>query len=390
MFLTVNNYLFAKDGKGKNVIARKSKTEIVIVLPDKAIPVENTAAEELKKFLSEITGAEFKIINEKQLDSGKKGIFIGNTRFAHAERIDSTKLKAEESVIKTVNGNIILSGGRPRGTLYAVYNFLENVLGCRWYALDCTKIPKLPNLTVPTLNLRISPAFAERDMYTNLPAWFDNQKLTNEWSWFVIRNQLNGYAAGNRIWLENGVFNKLLPQAANIGGEISLQGRPHTFYLDIPTKKYFKTHPEYFSERKGKRVTSNGRDGNQLCLTNPEVRKVMIEAVKARMRKSPECRTFRVCMNDGGGNGTPCDCAKCTKFMIKNGGKKKNIGASSLYFDFINSVAEGLQDEFPDNYIDTLAYMWANTPPESIKLHPKLSITVCLGNSYNSSFAVQI
>ena len=46
--------------------------------------------------------------------------------------IDCEKLGEEEWVIRTVGDDLILTGGRPRGTMYAVYEFLEDYVGCHW------------------------------------------------------------------------------------------------------------------------------------------------------------------------------------------------------------------------------------------------------------------
>ena len=45
-------------------------------------------------------------------------------------------------MIRTVGDNLILTGGRPRGTLYAVYEFLERPVGCHW--LDRETIARRP------------------------------------------------------------------------------------------------------------------------------------------------------------------------------------------------------------------------------------------------------
>ena len=39
----------------------------------------------------------------------------------------------EEYVIHSAGGKLLLADSRPCGTLYAVYRFLEDYLGLRWY-----------------------------------------------------------------------------------------------------------------------------------------------------------------------------------------------------------------------------------------------------------------
>jgi len=52
-------------------------------------------------------------------------------------------LSPDGLVIETVGSNLILAGDRPRGTLYAVYTFLEDVVGCRWWSSTASTIPSI-------------------------------------------------------------------------------------------------------------------------------------------------------------------------------------------------------------------------------------------------------
>ena len=98
--------------------------QITIVTPKDATITEKFAAEELQSYLGKITGENFEIKNSK--GGTKFGITVAN------QKIQDLNLTREEYVIKSVKDGLILSGGGNRGTLYAVYDFLEK-LGCRWY-----------------------------------------------------------------------------------------------------------------------------------------------------------------------------------------------------------------------------------------------------------------
>ena len=54
------------------------------------------------------------------------------TDFAAQAGIRPDSLDKEAWVIRTSGKNLILSGGRQRGTLYAVYTLLEKHFGCHW------------------------------------------------------------------------------------------------------------------------------------------------------------------------------------------------------------------------------------------------------------------
>ena len=61
---------------------------------------------------------------------GKKDVtfYIGNTAYAIKHGLDTSKLPDEKWVIKSTDDNVILAGGGTRGTLYAVYHFLEDYI----------------------------------------------------------------------------------------------------------------------------------------------------------------------------------------------------------------------------------------------------------------------
>ena len=117
------------------VLAQNGETNYKIVLAQDAAPPERHAAEELARFLHESTGVEFPIVT-----SGEEGdafrILVGQGAHvtAVAPDLNIGALGTDGLVVRTVGTDLILVGGRPRGTLYAVDDFLEDVVGCRWWS----------------------------------------------------------------------------------------------------------------------------------------------------------------------------------------------------------------------------------------------------------------
>ena len=138
-------------------LAREGKALVTIVRPIQPSPAETTAVAELADYLGKITGATFAVIDETALPAATGAIYLGPTAFSANQGIDMEKLGKEEAVIRTVNGSLIITGGRPRGTLYGVYRFLEDQLGVRWYNQWCEKVPSLPECTIGELDLRRKP-----------------------------------------------------------------------------------------------------------------------------------------------------------------------------------------------------------------------------------------
>jgi len=349
-------------------VARDGRATITIVLNQaKAIPAEKTAARELAHYLKKITGATFQVVNEDTLKPGTSAIYLGDTAKARALGIDPATLGAEESILRTVGPDLIVTGGRPRGTLYGVYILLEEVLGCRWYTPWCEKVRPQRTCTIGQLNVRRKPCFAMRDIY-GPPIAGDIPPHGSRWQWWTVRNRLNGPNVGRGTWYRSKYFHS--PIGADTGGGWVLAGAgAHTFAWFFPTKDYFDKHPEFYSMRKGKRVRSTSSNGNHLCLTNRRVQELMTEKVVALLRKIPNADCVTVSINDGGHN-TICDCPACRAVAQKH-------GESGLLVQFLNPIADVLRRDLPGKYILTLAYNPTAEAPRGVTPRDNIIVHVC-------------
>src|SRR5581483_343417 len=109
-------------------------------------------------YLRQVTGAEFQRV-EKVAD-GKPVIAVGSAAAVAVDATtDLTDLGPEGILLHKAGKSIILTGGQgaPRGTLYAVYTFLEDFIGVQWWTPEVTEVPKQPNLYVELQDLRYSP-----------------------------------------------------------------------------------------------------------------------------------------------------------------------------------------------------------------------------------------
>jgi len=336
-------------------VARAGKALVQIVVDTKhASAPEQTAARELKTYLDKTTGATFEVVDETKAPAVRPALYVGPTAFARKHGIQQEALGSEEGLLRTVGESLVMIGGRPRGTLYAVYELLDETLGVRWYTPWFEKVPRLLNLTLPLLDQRFRPYFLSRDMYTHLG---DERMYADKPGWlrFCARNRMNG-PGPTEEW----------------GGAIT-RGRAgnHSFAVLVPTDKYFADHPEYFSERKGKRVPSTGTNGNHLCLTNPDVLRIVIQEVKKDLHDYPGAFYVSVSENDGG-SPTLCDCANCRRLAAAE-------GESGLLLWFVNQVADAIKPDHPDKYLLTLAYNPTAQPPKRIRARDNVIIWVCTG-----------
>ena len=310
---------------------------VIVVAPDAPEPEQHAAAE-LAEFLQQITGAEFEIVHAPA--AGKSRLLVGpKTAKLAVAKFSTDGLGSDGIVIRTGGDDLILAGGHPRGTLYAVYTFLEEHLGCRWWSSQVSTIPNKPTIKVGPLDVRYVPALEFRESF-----WFD--AFDADWA---VRNKCNGHA--HRL-------------DAKRGGKHIYQGFVHTFNSLIPPNTYFKEHPEWFSEINGKRTHERA----QLCLTNEEMRKELIKNLKARLRKNPAATIASVSQNDWHGN---CQCSRCAAV------EKEEGSPAGLMLRFVNAVAEDIEEEFPHVAISTLAYQYTRKPPKYTKPRPNVIVRLC-------------
>ena len=356
-------------------LAREGKALLPIATAStNATPAEQTAAKELAEYLGKITGAKFEVMEEQALPSGTAAIFLGNTRFAERQGIDISKLGEEESILKTAGGSLIITGGRPRGTLYAVYIFLEDVLGCHWYMPWYEKIPGIPVCKISRLDKRVNPYFMFRGQYTHV----DDRFFTiskEEKKMFLVRNRMNEQVAAGL----QGLLDEAVGGGVVYGGRV---GGGHGFFWYLPAEKYFKDHPEYYSLRGGKRVPSTGGDGNHVCLSNPDVLKIMIDEVKkditADIKKGKNALCYTVSVNDGGCS-TICDCPQCRIIAKQYGASDESGTDAGLMLWFVNQVADAIKDQYPGKYIRTLAYIPTTKAPKNIRAKDNVLVHICAG-----------
>ncbi|MFA6930082.1 MAG: DUF4838 domain-containing protein [Lentisphaeria bacterium] len=337
------------------VIIDNGKSDYVIAIPLAASIQERFVGNELASHLEKISGVKLEIAKENILPTGKKIISIGNTSFSQKAGIDQSTLQDEEIIIRTTSEeNLILSGGRLRGTMYAVYDFLEKQLGCHWFDEYTFEIPKKERIAIPELNLQYHPYF----MFRRISASIAVDQTT--WKIFILRNQgsdgpyLCGYDA--------------------IGGPTAC----HSFWHYA--KNFPKDDIEFYSmDEKGVRQKPAGSSGPDFCLSNSKVVKNVTDSLKINILKDrkryatygfPPPPIYDISQNDGSQKYF-CLCPSCQEIVKKHGAQ------SGLLLHFINQIADNIKDEFPDVYIQTFAYNQGEDLPKDIVPRENVFIRYC-------------
>ncbi len=327
-----------------------------IVIGKNADKAEVTAAKELQKYIKKISGADLGIYKDNKLKESTNEIIIGKTNREKADTytIDRDSLGSDGFNIKCINNTLVIAGGSPRGTLYGVFDFLEE-LGCGFFSVDSEIIPKTDDILLNlSTDITEKPAFEYRDLF-----------------WYCAYNEVLSAKLRLNGSLQSGENGRILTE--NYGNGIEYAGPMfvHTFNQLVPVDEYYDSHPEYFAEIKGKRIKDTSY---QLCLTNEEVLQITIDKVKKWLRDNPNAKIVSVSQNDSGVIESYCTCSKCRSINIK-----EEKSWSGTLIRFVNTVADSIKDEFPDVAVDTICYQFSIKPPVLTKPRDNVIIRYCTG-----------
>lgn len=299
------------------VLASGGATGYSITVDSTVSPACRAVVDTLRSYIHEISGAYLRVTHRHEAPLPRIVIELGQT-------VDPTLAIADLGTdgfrIKTIDQSLYISAMTDRGLRNAVYTFLETYLGCRKFSPTVTVVPKRPIITLPIID------------DTQIP------KIT-----FRMQNfHDSGYNAWHKLDTQEdfGLF-------------------VHTFKVLVPPEKYFADHPEYFSELNGQRTPEG-----QLCLTNPDVYRLVVEELRRRMQEKPQATFWSVSQND---TYVPCGCPACRAIDSAEG------SPSGSLLTFVNRIA----DEFPDKTISTLAYQYSRSAPRTIVPRPNVNIMLC-------------
>jgi len=312
----------------KIVLAENKSSQYKIVLPKHATTYELRAATVLQDYLIQVSGAALPIVTSDKSPKSQEIIIGQNERLDElAAAIDYRLLKEDGFVIWTDSTRLIIAGGSEKGSLYGVYSFLEQYLGCRMYSPKVKIIPHQNTVILGKINDRQVPVITFRD--THYRTTWDAEYT----DWHKLDHAPDGERTDWGMWV-------------------------HTFNELVPPQVYYPSHPEYFAMVKGKRLPT------QLCLSNPEVLQITIQNLRKKIAMNPAAKYWSVSQND---NRDYCTCDPCKGLDAREGSPSGSI------INFVNQVA----DQFPGKMISTLAYEYGRHAPKTMKPRDNVNIMLC-------------
>ncbi len=323
-------------------LARMNDWDIIVA--EDALSSETYAAEEFRDHFERASGVRLAINHAS--DRPDRHVFIGPSDLMRASPggFDVAAMGDEDLRIVVREPCICIAGGRPRGTLYGVYTFLEDYLGVRFLTHDHTHVQPVAEWRI------VGPV--DR---TYRPA------LSFRWPYYGETNQRPVFAARLRC--------NTVTHDQKLGGVTGTILINHSFTNLIPTRRYGEEHPEYFSLVDGVRRADvqhdAGGDGNEPCLTNPHVLPIVVQSTLDQIERHPQRTNVSVTQND---NAHYCRCDNCAALDEREGTPMGSL------LTFVNAVAAKVAEKHPSVRVGTLAYWYSRRPPRTLKPAPNVMI----------------
>jgi hypothetical protein len=304
----------AANNDGTIPLVKNGKSNYSIITSPNANAREQRAASLLQDYIFKISGC--KIPTSVSVNKGGNAIYIN----------ESANIKNRDGFsIKTKGKSLHIEGGNYKGCVYGVVTLLEKYLDCHYYSPFYKVIPTSKSINLPAINFSDEPVNEVRII--NISDKVDED--------FIDWNRLNTsdeyFAKGYYV---------------------------HTFHRLVPWQENFKNHPEYFALMNGKRII------DQLCLTNPDVLKLVITKLEKDMAEQPDKLYWSVSQND---NFSYCQCDNCKKII------SEEKSPSGPVIRFVNEVAK----HFPTKIISTLAYQYSRQAPAITKPESNVQVMLC-------------
>ena len=336
----LNPVTFRTAPAGKPVeLVREGRPLAMIVAAGKEMEL---AAKELQSHVELATGAKLPIAAAA---SEGASIVLAEGEAAQAYGIDVEKMPAEGFVIRTVPNGVVIAG---RNALWGVYEFLERVVGVRWYFPgDLGRaVPRLSSLAIKPVWLAGAPVFRKRE---NWPANYPGGV------------ELHRRLRGGQSW-------------------------PHRIACHTPIgwPKYYADRPELFQLR-----GDGSRETSMLCYSNPATLQQYLTTIeeyyagkytddKGKVAPGPwgwfppDEHVISVSPNDA-----PVTC-RCDLCRAKWDAAAGPLGeASALMADFVTRLAGEVKKRWPDKVVTYLAYSNYTIPPKGARFPGNVEVHVC-------------
>ena len=312
------------------LIANTPLASYRIILPAAALDGERDAAEVLRDTLTRATGVTLEIATDAT-PAADYEIIIGQTNR------DTDKVIAARAEIQNDGYAMVMDGTRlyvtgnlPRGGVYGVYTFMEDYLGARFLSDTYMTVHEGEVKDIPADLCRVdSPYFFSRDTY-----------------WYHILHPRRPTKMNIRNAVKSNHWD--MP---DLGGGVTYAGRfVHSIWdlAEIPHEI-----------------------GVQPCLTDEKTYENVRKNVRRVLEENPTATIVSVSQVDSYPDQLGCQCEKCKAIDDREGTPMGSL------LTFVNRIADDIKDDYPNVYVDTLAYRYTRKAPKTIKPRDNVIIRLC-------------
>jgi hypothetical protein len=320
---------------GDFLLTKNGQPNAQIFLSTKADATEKYAAQELQSAIEKISGAQLNIVSSDAPST--PAIVIGtpgSTPSIQAANLFNTK-NEEETRVALRGQTLYLAAPTPGAALRAVYTFLQDTLGARWFwpGESGEYLPTQKTIALKNPDIRQIPDIPIRSLSINSPHY---DEATLIW---MARNRLNRHNLQGPTRLIEPMHEK--------GFNVMIGG--HNAYLD---ENVLENHPEYIAEINGKRQVIASPP--HLCWSNSGAQKALAEKVGKWWDDNP---TVDAISFFGPDHNYFCECDQCKAFAPDN---------STRWQKFSQSVIAEVNKTHPGKKYQTLAYQAYRDVPQEV------------------------
>lgn len=312
----------------------------------------------LQKYLQEITGAELPVVGTAAEAGDQSAIVLRIVDKVPGASDRPTGRQAYK--IETQGNQVILTAANTMGLYSAVFGFLEDHLGCRFYTprisgLDYVGrgtevIPFKPTLTLEAIKDFQEPALANRGVVFWLGSY----------PW-LLKNRAVGYPADTGsagFYSQHNLYHHLPPRDVKQYGQ------------DIPG--LFERYPEFYPMNKdGVREPDWTYGISMDDRMPPYIAESLIREIEHRKETQGELYDPNDVISLGQGDGfTGCLSEAVRKLVEEEGSEMAPL------LTMFNRALEIVEKKYPDQQFITFAYFDTLDVPKTIKPHKNLWINV--------------
>jgi hypothetical protein len=321
------------------------------------------AGKELSRWLGEISGAEYPVVEQAENAAGPR-LFLGST-FARGKFDDDLQWLGETDgyAVRARGNDVYIFGSEDKGTLNGVFAFIENNSDLIWprprKEMEAV-YSKNPNLKVVWADAREKPA-------TRLRGWTTNLGRRPEHEIWSVRNRDN-YPKGGGAVKADGDARAAAGDYVEFGG-----GHNLSFYLGKENPQRFwpvidGQVPDKFNIWK-----------HQPNFTAPGIVDVVVKTALEHIEKDAPAGIDCLNINIEDNWGVSTDPKSLEPIKLPDGTLLPNTDGSfrsTQFFIFLNEVARRIRQVHPNLKIGTYAYFFTSTPPR-VPLEDNIRVYFC-------------